>query len=136
MKNTITAQVNFSFKGEEFNPSTVIDMDVFAPHNKNFSGLYAKIALINQVDTYSYAYEAMEASALILHSPTGHAVDFLSEGQFDLVGYTTFLETGAIQSTLETIASDFLGITELNHSDHHAIKAALTKAYQLGSANV
>ena len=81
MKNTVIVQVNYSFKGENFTPSITLELDAFAKISDSFSGLYSKIAQQNNIDTYSYSYDSMEASPLIFHSPTGNVIDFVVDGK-------------------------------------------------------
>lgn len=132
MKNSIIAQVNFCFKGEHFSPSLPLDIDDFASKHDNFASLYRMIATHHQIDTYSYAYEVMEASPLIFHSPKGEIEAFINDTQCNLHAYKRFLKETQCQTVLSQIALNTLAIQDLHHEEHKIIKSALTKAYLAG----
>lgn len=132
MKNTVIVQVNYSFKGEDFTPSITLELDAYTKISNNFSGLHTKIAQQNKIDTYSYAFDAMEAYPLTFHSPTGNVVGFIKDGECDLTGYLAHLKQYEMMQKLEKIATDTLGMTDLSHQDNKKIKHALTQAYNAG----
>jgi hypothetical protein len=132
MKNSVIAQVNYSFKGENFTPSITLELDVFAKQHSNFSSLYPRIAQQNNIDTYSYAYEVMEASAIIFHTPTGNVVDFIIDGKCNLAAYQEYLKEAEMLIALEKIAADVLGINDLSAKDNKELKEALSRAYNAG----
>jgi hypothetical protein len=132
MKNTLRVQVDYSFKGENFNPSILLEIEEFAKHNRNFAGLYRKIAQHNKIDTYSYAYEVMETSTLIFSDPKGNIVDFVDNGSCDLAAYKRYLKQDKMYEALEKIAADILGVNDLFTPDNNKIKAALVSAYRAG----
>jgi hypothetical protein len=132
MKNTVIAQVNYSFKGENFTPSILLEIDVFAKQHIDFSSLCRTIAQKNKIDTYSYAYDVMESSAVIFHSPKGNIVDFIIDGNCDLKAYQQFLRQDEMYQVIEKIAADVLGIEDIYQQDNAAIKNALNGAYRAG----
>jgi len=136
MKNTVIVQVNYSFKGEDFTPSITLELDDFAKQDGNLSNLYPKIAQQNNIDNYSYAYEVMEASELIFHSAEGNVVDFIVDGKCDLVAYRDYLTENEIFFELQRIATDVLGVEDLNAKDNEGIKEALSKAYHAGQNSI
>ena len=136
MKNTVIVQVNFSFKGENFTPSIMLELDDFVKHSGSLAGLYSKIAQQNKIDTYSYAYEMMEASELIFHSAKGNVVDFIIDGKCNLEAYREYLNQSNILIELEKIASEVLGIDNLSAKDNKGIKEALTRAYNAGKNSI
>jgi hypothetical protein len=135
MKNTVIVQVNFSFKGENFTPSITIELDDFVKHSGNFSSLYSKIAQQNKIDTYSYAYEIMEASELTFHSARGNVIEFIVDGKCDLDAYRESLIQTNRLIELEKIASEVLGIADFTAKDNDDIKEALSRAYRAGQKN-
>lgn len=132
MKNTVVAQVHFSFKGEDFSPSLVLPLDRYAKTNSCFTNLYPAIARANQIDMYSYAYEVMESAAIVFHSAVGDVVNYVSDGQCDLLAYQDYLIEKEMCIKLEKIAAEVLGVDDLHHNDHVLLKIALEKAYQAG----
>ena len=131
MKNSVIAQINYSFKGENFSPSIALDIEQFARRNDNFSSLYPKIAQANKIDTYSYAYEVMESSPILFHSPKGNIIDFIHDGKCDLLAYRNFLEQDDMYRQLEKIAAEILGINNLHAKENSKIKAALIQTYHI-----
>ncbi|MCK5917746.1 MAG: hypothetical protein KAG34_04945 [Cocleimonas sp.] len=132
MKNTVIVQVNFSFKGENFTPFITVELDDFVKHNGNLSSLYSKIAQKNKIDTYSYAYEMMEASELTFHSAEGNVVEFIVDGKCDLEAYGEYLTQSNMLIELEKIASEVLGIADFIAKENDNIKDALSRAYRAG----
>lgn len=133
MKNTVIVQVNYSFKGENFSPSLRFELDKFAKQNNDFSSLYLQIAQYNKIDSYSYAYEVMQSSELLFHSPTGNVIDFIDNGKCDLNAYQYQLNQQIMFNQLEAIAADILGIIDIHTKEHQAISKALAQAYLVGS---
>ncbi len=132
MKNTVIVQVNFSFKGENFTPSITLELDYFVKHSGSLASLYSTIAQKNKIDTYSYAYEMMEASELIFHSAEGNVVDFIVDGKCNLEAYREHLAQSNMLIELEKIASEVLGVTDFTAKDNDDIKEALSRAYSAG----
>lgn len=133
MKNTVTVQVNFSFRGEDFSPTMELELDAYAKINDGFNHLYPAIAQANDIDTYSYAYEVMEASSLVFNNPQGNVVDFVNEGQCDLAAYKHFLQETEMLGELEKIAEATLSV-DLHKPENDGIKTALIAAYKAGDS--
>jgi hypothetical protein len=105
VKNTIRVSAPFSFKGETFKPTTILD-------------------------PYSYAFEVMQQSELYFDNATGLAGEYLQDGCFDFQAYITKSEEIELHSQLQQIAKDTLNIDDL--TEEPEIKNALIHAYQLG----
>ena len=58
---SIDATVNFSFKGETYNLTTTIDLDNVMQGDGHVPNIHLLLARQNDIDTYSYLYEAMES---------------------------------------------------------------------------
>ena len=137
IKNTIKVTIPFSFKGKEFTPSSVIDLDVFILGDQTLDSVYQLVANENKIDNYSYEYEVLESSPKIFSEPTGIAVEFLSETGFDLEGFIQKQGIGDLFQKIQKIASDLLKIDDLDANakkelDNEAIKKALMAAYIAG----
>ncbi len=130
MKNTIQVSVKFSFKGENFSPSTIIDLDALSLEAKELSDLHNVLAKQNGIDTYSYAFEVMEQSELCYSNATGLACDCLEDGYFDLQRYIQLRDDMNVHIQLGKIAKDTLDIEDI--SSEPAIKEALLQAFNLG----
>ena len=133
-KNTIKATIPFSFKGKEYSPSTIIDLDVYTRTNHDFSFLFHLVASENKIDRFSYEYEVLESSPILLSQPTGLAIQFLSENSFDFAGFINARKTMLVQETLQNIASEILQIDNLEENE--LINNALFKAYQAGKESI
>ncbi|HIP95325.1 MAG TPA: hypothetical protein EYH20_08325 [Leucothrix sp.] len=131
-KNTITVTIPFSFKGKEYAPSAIVDLDVYTRTNQDFNFLFHLVATDNKIDRFSYEYEVLESSSILFSQPTGLVAKFLEEGNFDLEGFINARKIIEVQETLQTIASEILQIDKLEENE--PINTALLKAYQAGRA--
>ena len=129
MQNTIRVGLEFSFRGETYSPSAVIDLDPI-DGSAGAPNWHAILAAANGIDTYSYAYEVMEASALAFSEPTGLAVKYFADGHFDFDGFIRARGNDQTLRELQDIAKTALGIDNLD--EEPAIKQALLQAYDLG----
>lgn len=130
MKNSITANVEFSFKGEDYSLSSNIDLDQFMERERSLPLIHAILAYENNIDTYSYLYEVMLEAEIRFSDARGIAVDFLSDGNFDHEAFMNTWQENRVIDLLQPIATRELGIVNLD--EHLAIKNALVQAYNLG----
>jgi len=130
MKNTIKITIPFSFKGEEYTPYAVIDLDNYIQNNDCFGHAFNLVVQKNNINRYSYEYEVLEASPKLFSKPTGIAGDFLLDQSFDLIGFKQLQVEKATMQKLKIIASDVLNIDDLE--GHQDIKQALLRAYDKG----
>lgn len=129
-KNAITARIEFSFKGEDYDHSTVLNLDLLLNQYAEFPALYSIMAAQHGIDTYSYLYEVMQESDIEFTEPRGYAADYMVDGEFDVQALANNWQNQKAAALLQPIASRELGIADLN--EHHALKAALLAAYNLG----
>lgn len=130
MKNTIDVHVEFDFKGESYSPSATIDLDSFLESNCSFPSYHAILADENDIDTYSYLYEAMQQAEIQFEHAQGLAAEFLQDGMFDEVAFTAKWHTNRVIQLLQPIAKRELGIDDLER--HAGLRNALIQAYDLG----
>jgi hypothetical protein len=130
VKNTIRVSAPFSFKGETFKPTTILDLGQLIKKDGLIPDLHHMLAAHNDVDTYSYAFEVMQQSELYFDNATGLAGEYLQDGCFDFQAYITKSEEIELHSQLQQIAKDTLNIDDL--TEEPEIKDALIHAYQLG----
>lgn len=133
-QNSITVTIPFSFKGQEYTPSAIIDMDVYTQRNQNFNSLFHMVAQENKIDRFSYEFEVLESSPLFFSQATGAAVSFLLENKFDLDGYIEDRKTRDVQEKLQNIASEILQVDKLEENE--PLANALIQAYQAGVQSV
>lgn len=131
--NRIDIGVDFSFKGENYELSSTLELDrlLLKPDLLESEEPFHEIlAAEHGIDTYSYLYEVMLVEEIRFGNAHGFAADFLSDGEFDLSGfYAKWEETRVLQS-LQTIARDGMNIDDLEQ--HPQLKNALLRAYRLG----
>lgn len=132
MHNSIRVSLEFSFKGETYSPSAVIELDSI-DGSAGPPDWHAVLASMNNIDTYSYAYEVMQTSELHFSDASGLAVYHLHDGQFDFVGFIQARGGQQAAAQLESIARDFLGIADLDAEPR--VQAALRAAFELGKAS-
>jgi hypothetical protein len=129
-KNSIVARVEYSFKGEDYDHSTILNLDLLLKQYAEFPALYSIMAAQHGIDTYSYLYEVMQESEIEFTNPKGYAMDYMVDGEFDVHALADNWQNQKAAALLQPIASRELGIADLNQ--HHALKAALLAAYNLG----
>lgn len=132
MNNRIDARVVFSFKGETYTPSATINLDAMmeeAGHLRDFHSLLAKE---NNIDTYSYLYEVMDAHAIQFDNATGLAKSCLIDGQFDIKEFEHLWREEKELEILRAIARRHLEVDDLEQ--HPELKTALREAYNAGKA--
>ena len=130
MKNTIDAQVKFSFRGENYSPAITLDLDSITDKPETFEVLHRVIATKNQIDTYSYLYEVMESSPIIFSNAQGLAVNYLQDDNFDFSRYLKDRQDDQLSKQMTHIAEEIMGISKLENEPN--LKAALIAAYKLG----
>ncbi|MEJ1353382.1 MAG: hypothetical protein RPU52_12740 [Candidatus Sedimenticola sp. (ex Thyasira tokunagai)] len=130
MKNSVIANVSFSFKGEIFNLSMPVDLDAFMEEEENISNLYPQMAESNGIGLYSYEYEMMMAEPIMFSAAEGIAADYLIDGVFDLESFQTAWRQARVMHLLGMIAESEMGIGDLEA--HPELKRALTEAYLCG----
>lgn len=130
MKNSIDAHVEFSFKGENYSLSATIELDEFPELEASRPSLHAILARKHGIDTYSYLYEVMEEEEIRFDNPQGLAVEFFTDGEFDLEAFIARKQTIKTLGLLQAIATQELAIDNLEQ--HPELKNALFQAYNLG----
>ena len=130
MKNTITASIHFSFKGEELSPSLTIELDPYLEGSGSFPNLCSLIAKANNHDLYSYEYEMMQTAEIKYSDAQGLVAEFINDGQLDVAAFEASWNENKALIKLLSIAEDHMRITDF--SDHIELKKALLDAYMLG----
>jgi len=130
MKNTIKVTIPFSFKGVEYSPSSIINLNIFSQGEQTIDNVFHLVANENKIDNYSYEYEVLQASTLHFSDATGLAEAFVANGNFDLEGFKQSLNQEQLLNTLQTIAKQTMNIE--NFEEHETLKLALEQAYHAG----
>ena len=124
MKNTVTASISFSFKGECLNPSLIIDLDKATLNS--VGNLMHLIAVENNIGMHSYEYEVLESSPVVFSDPSPQAAMFLSGKGFDFKGYYQAQHENKIEAHLQLVAEEYLGKEAWNEPLKNALHAAYT----------
>lgn len=130
MKNSIDARVEFSFKGENYDLTSHIDLDELSPERASCPSLHEVLARDHDIDTISYLYEVMLEAEIEFSNARGIAADFYSEGHFDLAAFASHWQDHQIALLLQPIAKRELKIDDLTRQT--SIRNALVQAYKLG----
>ncbi|OIO67933.1 MAG: hypothetical protein COW19_02405 [Zetaproteobacteria bacterium CG12_big_fil_rev_8_21_14_0_65_55_1124] len=128
MENTVLASLEFYFKGNRYEPTAVIDLDVCLRHEEPIQHIYHTLASENGIGLYSYELDVMIMEPIIFSEPRGLAAGFLEDGALDIDGLQKAWQEEAIHRILQPIAHRHLGIENLD--EHPALKAALIEAFQ------
>ena len=132
MINSVRVTIIFSFKGNNFNPSSVIDFDRHLENENTFPEFFQIVARDNNIDRYSYEFEVMEMGRYQFSEATGLAEKFCSTENFDIEGFQRAWESQSLEKKLSTIAQQQLSIDDLDLQPN--LKQALLQAYSLGLA--
>ena len=130
MKNSIDARVEFSFKGEDYDLVSHIDLDALLSERTSCSTLYEILARDHHIDTISYLYEVMLEVEIEFSNARGLAADFFSNGHFDQAAFAVRWHDHQIALLLQPIAQRELNIDDLNQQP--SVRNALVQAYRLG----
>lgn len=133
MKNTITASIHFSFKGEKYSPAITIELDEYLQSSDKIPNLYPLIAKENDFDLYSYEYEMMQAQEIVFSNAQGFVADFIHNGLLDFEAFQAAFFENKVLNQLQNIAKEKMQIGDLQQ--HPDLKQALLKAYHLGKKN-
>lgn len=134
MKNTVTATIHFSFKGENHAPSVRLDLDRHIELTGTLPDLYQLIARENNFDLYSYEYEMMQAEKIQFSDAKGLIKDFIIDGALDIDAFTLNWQENKSINELLSVAEEHLNISDF--SQHNELKQALMAAYLLGQKSV
>ena len=130
MNNTITASINFCFKGQTHEPTIELDLDAFMQRSAQFSEIYMMLAKANDFDLYSYEYEMMQAEPITIVQASGLVEEYVVDGLLDIQGFEQAWNESAVIDGLAIIAEKTLSIDNLD--DEPNLKQALLEAYNLG----
>lgn len=130
MKNTVTASIHFSFKGENHSPSITIELDQYLEDDISLPDFCSLIAKENNFDIYSYEYEMMQAQEIVFSNAQGLVTDFIQDGLLDFGAFHIRFHENIALSKLQKIANEHMQIEDLEQQPE--LKQALLNAYHLG----
>mgnify|MGYP000282293581 CR=1 FL=1 len=130
MTNHITATIEFDYKGNRLSPSAILDLDQLMQQHGTIPPLHQMLAKLNDIDSYSYEYEMMQAEDIQFTNASGWVTNFVQNDYFDK---TSFEQYWHEQQLLEQLALELK--QQLNIDDiqqHPKLKQIILSAYQLG----
>jgi len=130
-KNTITASVEFYFKGQRYTPSATIELDEALEQTGTLPDFYPLLAARNDIDIYSYHYEVMQMEPIRLTNAQGLVAGFLVDGQLDEAGFKQAWQKRQVIERLDAIARRNLGVEDIEQQP--GLKQALLDAYHAGA---
>jgi len=130
MKNRITISIPFCFKGEEFTPTCIVDLDEQMKRYGSLPCLYTHLAEENGISPYSYEHDVMMMGDIEYADVEGLASAFIDDGRFDTEGFEKAWHQQRVTSQLREIAARHLGVDNLDKAPE--TKNALQEAFELG----
>ena len=133
MKNSITATINFDFKGQRYSPSLVIDLDSHMQSIGKLPDFHGLIAAANNIGIYSYEYEMLLAEDIKFTDAQGMIKDYIVDGVLDTERFeTVWLEHQALQ-IINTIVNKNMALDDLQQ--HPEFIKTLLEVYKSGQNN-
>ena len=131
MKNIITAQIEFYFKGECMTPKVTVDLDELMEKNGSVSDLRHLLATSNNIDKYSYEYEVMEITPVTIFEAEGMVCEHIDDDKsLDVEAFESCWHKDRLQTQLQSIAKKHLNIDDMQ--SNQTVLQALKDAYLLG----
>lgn len=131
MKNSITATIEFYFKGERFAPSITLDLDKHIQANGCLPNFYSLIAINNNIDLYSYEYEMMQSEQISITDAQGLVKEYIEDGILDTEAFESAWQEHKALQDIQSIVEKNMGISNLE--EHPELKETLLEVYRLGA---
>jgi len=129
--NKITASIEFSFKGEVFKPSVILNLDEIMQKHQAIPSLHQLLASLHKIDNYSYEYEMLLSEDIQFSDAQGSASDFMTDNQFDQVAFEHDWHQQQLVKKLAPLIKQQLDIDDINQ--HPKLKSVIISAYTMGS---
>ncbi len=128
-KNLITVKMNFGYKGEEFVFQSVEELPLHLDSLLEFAeSIPRRIAGANDVDTYSYMFEAIECTPVEVIKAEGYVSKFMQGDSVPLEQFIADCNNVTTDMLIQHIVEMYLP----EETDNDVIYQALTEAYALG----
>jgi hypothetical protein len=128
--NTVRARLSFSFRAEDHDLETRIDLDRCAAKAGEVPNFHLLLARQAGIDPYSYLYEVLESHDIEFSEATGLAAPCCRDGRFDWPEFERLRQEDQDIQVIRAIAERALGVGDLDQRAD--LKAALLAAYRAG----
>jgi hypothetical protein len=129
MKNFITVKMNFSYKGKEFVFESIEEMPLHLDGLLEFSeSIPRRLALANEVDTYSYMFDSMECTPIEVIKAEGYVSRFMQGDSVPLERFLADCNEVTVEMLMQHIAENYM----IHHEYDDDLKQALMVAYEIG----
>ncbi len=128
-KNLITVKMNFGYRGEEFVFESVEELPLHLDSLLEFAeSIPRRIARANDVDTYSYMFEAIECTPVEVIKAEGYVSKFMQGDSVPLEQFIADCNNVTTDMLMQHIVEMYLP----EEADNDVIYQALMEAYVLG----
>jgi hypothetical protein len=128
--NSLRIRASFSFKGEDYELDTVIDLDRSHSEPGETPNFHLLLARACGIDPYSYLYEVLESHDLEFFEATGAAAEACRDGVFDWAQFEQARRSQDDWESVRTLAEQTLTPQELDARPE--LMLALLAAYRAG----
>lgn len=129
IKNLITVKMNFGYRGEEFVFQSVEELPLHLDGLLEFAeSIPRRIARANDIDTYSYMFEAMECTPIEVIKAEGYVSKFMHGNSVPLEQFIAECNDVTVDMLMRHIAEMYLP----EKADNDAVYQALMAAYAIG----
>ncbi len=129
MNNQLTLRVQVSFQGQVHNLQAQLDLDKQLRAYGGLPDLHDWVARTNQIDAYSYLYEAIQMEPVEIIEVSGRVAEFIDDGQFLA---DAFIEDWRVQNALPGLVHIAKQHLQTELETNPQLKQALIDAYKLG----
>ncbi len=126
--NTLTATIEFDFKGESYALSSEIEVDRIISHEDFYKFIYIDIVQNNNIGLHTYELEIIMDQNIIFSDANGYVEGCIANGKLDLVKLKENQRKSECLSKIKVIAEQF--------KSNNDITAALMDAYLLGKKSI
>jgi len=128
--SSITASINFDFRGQHFTPSIRVDLHSFMLKKQHAVHLYDLLGASIGLDAYRHEYDVMVMEKIIFSDPAGLACEFHASDHLDFDGLLNAWQQQQIIAAIQPIAQRHLDISDI--TQHRDIQNALIESYKAG----
>ncbi|WP_019557144.1 hypothetical protein [Thiomicrorhabdus arctica] len=135
-KNLITVKMNFGYKGEEFVFQSVEELPLHLDSLLEFAeSIPRRIARANDVDTYSYMFDALECTPVEVIKAEGYVSRFMHGESVPLEQFIADCNNVTIEMLIRNIAETYLPEQAESNAMYQALMAAYAIGYSAGGSH-